>query len=206
MALSLDFDVYPSCDNTKLIFKETTGSYNADTNSGGYESASTTNPATSDATAASLVVTDPGGTEYTLNLLSLASFPVSDRSTYDITMDLLGGGLGDVIPDGLYRFKYTVTTDSGDPAGASNYTKSKDEIFYGVIQCCVFKQLADLDLECSDCDRKKKEDALMAFTLLQNLKYSAACGTVENFDVLLASINKLCNMKKCVGCGSTTNK
>jgi hypothetical protein len=60
--------------------------------------------------------------------------------------------------------------------------------------------LAGLSLECDDCDTDKKDKALFAYTLLQDLKYAGACGIESNVTALLANINRLCDSKNCSSC------
>lgn len=201
MALELNFSFSTSCDCKTMVFEETTGSYNSVSNLTGWETASTTNPGTGDATAATLTVTNPAGTAYTVDLLTDYSFPKSDNSSVALDMSNFGGTAGDKPVDGLYIVEYTVVTDSGDPAGVSTYTKKKEELFYCNAQCCVHSMLSKLDLQCDTCDRDKKDNAIFAYALLQNLKYSASCGTKTNFDLLITMINRLCDATSCESCG-----
>jgi hypothetical protein len=203
MALSLNFTFCTTCDCKNITFTETTGTYDSSTNTGGWEAASSTNPGAYgvDATAATLEVTDPGGSTHTIDLFADHSYPKADNSSVELSMADLGGTQGDKPADGLYVIKYTVTTGAGDPAGASTYTKEIRELFYCNAQCCVHSMLADLQLECDTCDKDKKDDAIFAYTLLQDLKYSAACRIETNFDALIDNINRLCDAKNCRSCG-----
>ena len=192
MALELNFSFSTSCDCKNIIFEETSGSYQAVSNETGW---GVPNDDTTIATSAVLTVTDPSGTEHTVDLYTDHSFPKDDHSSVALDMSNFGGAVGDKPADGLYCIEYKVVT------ATDTYTKKIEELFYCNAQCCVHSMISKLDLLCDTCDRDKKDNALFAYTLLQNLKYSAACGTTSNFDLLITMINRLCDSLSCESCG-----
>lgn len=189
MSLVTHFNICQSVDCRTLVFTETTGVYGVSSNPTGY---GTPNPSFDTATAATLVITAPGGAEYTIDLFT-EGFPTNNPLTqFAITADLIGGIPNAPIPDGIYTFLYT-------EVNGSTYLQTVVQAFTCQVECCVYSMFKDLDITC-DCAQEQKLKALDAFMLLKGLQTSCNCGNVANFNNDLAVLQKLCLNIGCKAC------
>ena len=195
MATLTNFVVKQSDNSKKLIFKETTGAYDANNNTDGW---GTPNEDTTDAVTTTLTITDPGATTTVLTsveLAGLASFPTTDTGLeLEITSQVLGGSTDVAHTDGVYTFSYVVVT------GTSTYTTEHKVFVSGSARCCVYAMLADVDTVDCDCDATEKTDALEAFTFYRSLIANAAAGNETKYTEILAIVNSLCDGCKCSDC------
>lgn len=191
MATVISAQVCLSSDCKTLEFIETTGAYNSLSNTTGWGAP---NQTTGDATAATLVATNPAGTSYTINLFSTTYFPTTNTSLeYTIPMTSIGLASGASLTDGIWSFTYTVTTNS------TTYTYNWTQAFYCQVQCCVYSMFKDLDVEC-DCSYDTKQKALDAYLLLKGLIYAGNCGNTTEFASILATLQKICLNSDCQTC------
>ena len=190
LVLNIQACVQTAC--TELLIKETTGVYNASTNTGGY---GTPNPLISNVIAATLTITSPSGQVYTINLFD-NGFP-SSVTTFEYVIPMSELGNRTEIEDGQWTFLYTITTNTD-----TTYRVTKSYIFTCGSECCVAKLLGDLDISDCDCiDTTEDEDNyLKAFATLQSLKYAAFCGNISEYDKILNILNKLCSNTGCKSC------
>ena len=194
MATVLNFEIEQSDNARKLIFKETTGIYNASLNTDGWGSP---NEATTDAIAASttLTITTPGGTAVVYDntdLTGLLQFPTTNTALeLDILASDLGGDADAQHTDGVYTIKYTIVTSVG------TYSTEHKIFISGATRCCVYHQLASVDADNCGCDSSDKVYALETYTFYRALIANAACGNETGYNDLLAVINKLCSSNKC---------
>jgi hypothetical protein len=197
MSLVLNFTVEESDNAKSLFFKETTGEYDALNNSDGWGGIDTDNLLS--VTNVVLTITNPDGDVFTLTsteIPGLGSFPTVDSGLeLEINMSHLGGTVDDKIDDGIWIFKYIVTTNT------ATYTVEHRVFISGRTRCCVYKMLASIDNCSCDCDSTDKIYALEAFTFYRALIATAACGSEERFSELMRITNKLCSGNKC-----STNK
>jgi len=193
MALELSFVTSMTVDGKVMTFQETTGEYNAVSNTTGWGAP---NPLVGDATVATVEIIKPGDTTvYSINIL--ASFPSNDTSTaWGITMADLGGTADDVFPDGVYDITYKVT------ALAVDYQVSRYNFAYANVKCCVQKMFANLTISgCSGCDTTAADKAITAYAYFKALLSASVCGELEEAASLLAYINKLCSgSTDCTNC------
>ena len=110
-----------------ILFQDATGIYDATDNPTGYGAP---NGTIAGATAATILVTMPDDTTVTLNVYS--SFPVNDKSWYEITLTDLGI---EFIESGYWTFLYTVTT------GGTAYTATVTCLFVKNTECCVNQRM-----------------------------------------------------------------
>ena len=189
MGLQLDFNLRES-DNTKeLSFTDTTGTYNAVSNPGGFGSP---NDLTSDATIVELKITPPGGTEVIIDMLIPASgFPTTNKELeYIIKSQDLGLGTDADLPDGIWSITYEITTP-----GETSVVSSIQKIFIsGQARCCVNNLFCDVDL--CDCDGTQLAQALEASAYLKVARACAGCGNDTKFLQTLEIIKNYCN-KSC---------
>lgn len=192
MAVILSFEICQSGGCDSLIFKETTGIYNATTNPNGWGAP---NEATSDATEATLEIELGDGSLYTIDLFATGDFPTTDTTfEYEILPTDIGySSDDDQIDDQIITFTYTVVT------GTTTYTQVVKQAFYCQAQCCVNTMFINLDFEC-DCNKDQIDLALKAFAMLQGLKQASACGNATNFTNILTQLNKLCLNTNCSAC------
>lgn len=204
MALRLSFDLCLTNNCKKLSFVETTGAYNATNNTTGWGAP---NEVTSSALTAVLEITPPsskdpgtsGSTTYTINLLT-QGFPTSVTTTeYEIDKTQIGLTATDKIADGLWIFKYKITTSS------ASYVQVVKKLFYCQAQCCIHGMFAEVTTpdSCTSCDKSKASEVtevLEAYSYLKGLIYAANCGSEDKFNTLLKMINKLCGTSTCEAC------
>lgn len=189
--LSLKFDLCVINACTQLRFSETTGFYNS-TNLTGW---GTPNQQLADTISATLEITVPSGTVYTLDLYATTIFPTNVMYTpYDIPLASIGSPT--TIEDGEWKFVYTVADSKTNVATTTIY-----KYFYCNSACCVKQMLADLDLTCDCCkesvDYKNYE---LAWIELESLKKAAACGDADNFAAIKKIVDKLCLNSGCKTC------
>lgn len=189
MSVILSFEICQSSTCGSLIFKETTGAFNANTNPNGWGAP---NEDTTDALTAELAIQLADGSTYTIDLKATTFFPTTD-TTFEYLINGSDIGYDGQIDDQIISFTYTVTTST------ETYTQTVVQGFYCQAECCVNKMFVDLDFEC-DCIKDEMDSALKAFAILQGLKYSANCGNATNFNNLLAQLNKLCAGSSCASC------
>jgi len=191
MAVALSFRLDQSTNCKNLTFYETTGAYSV-TNTTGWGAP---NEATSDALTATLLITPPTGTATTLNLLSLGTYPKSDSTIgYTITPTALGLSSTSQLSDGIYTFKYTVTT------ALNTYTQTIQQALTCQVQCCVYSMLNSIDLTCSGCSDQQIKEFNKAYIILKGLVYSGGCGEISTFNKNIAILQKLCNQTNCQNC------
>lgn len=193
MAVLLNFEVEETDNASILIFKETTGAYDALLNSDGWgapnDDISGTTP--------TLTITPPGGTAKTYttsSLTGLGSFPTTDSGLeLELTLSNLGidGDAKGHLPDGVWTIEYIVKK------GTNTYKTLHKVFVSGSVRCCVYKNLASIDLCDKDCDSSDKAYALQAFTFYMSLIANASCGNEDKYNDLLVATNKLCGLCKC---------
>lgn len=182
MAIFIDYNVYQSDNAKELKFVETTGAYNAVSNTGGWGAP---NELVGDATLVELKITPPGGSEVTIDIST--NFPTTDNAI-EKTLRSQDLGLGtDVgLPDGIWDFKYEVTTPS-----QGLIVNCQNILISGGARCCVYNMLADAEIH--DCDGSDLRRALEAFTYYRSALACAAAGHTDKFTELLALIANYCN-------------
>jgi len=140
MALELKINVTSNKDS--FTFFETTCAYDAVTNDTGW---GTPNPETTDATSATLYITQPGNTTVTDTIDLSTYFPVDDGTgiKYFQTQleDFTGNG---VIQDGIWTFEYEVFVTEGEES--VEYTTTCKFLFDANIRCCLSKRASRIDI------------------------------------------------------------
>lgn len=135
-----------------------------------------------DMTGAAMTITW-SGTVYTITLSAWAV-----GSSVEVTADDVGQTADAAFTDGVYIVDYS-NDDVGD-----------DDVQYNVlldynVSYCVYnilRQLPDIHA-CNDiCTKDSVNQAIFMYTFLQSLKYSAACGQVNEINTILAMLQNLC--------------
>jgi hypothetical protein len=194
MALSLSFCYKNASDCKSILFKESTGEYNATTNLTGWGTDGSGEPNTdiSTITAAVLIITKPDDTQVTIDVSS--KFPTINT---ELVWQITAGDLGyeSSIEDGLYTLTYKLTTDTN-----TYIHVSKTFLFSCTLDCKIKKILADsvkYQMNCDDCNQEINDNlmnALMINTLYKGLCAMSGCGTatlkinnaLENLQTLVA--------------------
>lgn len=186
MAVILQIDPEISSSCKEIQFYETTGPRSASNLTGW----GAPNEVTGDALTATLTILTPANIAYTFNGASVnplyPSWPTTNDDTYyEIDSSLIGYGTNQKLPDGVYRFTYTVTTTT------ATYTQVVEKLFYCNAKCCVTNMFADIDYNC-DCSTSKIDKAKKAYLMLKGLEFAANCGQKDYFENLLKDLEKLC--------------
>jgi hypothetical protein len=184
MAADVKFSICQESNCDAFSFTENTGVYNAITNPTGWGAP---NELTTDATAATLLITGPDGTVYTtIDLFATGSFPKSDSTSVSIAASTLSSSLT-TFTDGLWEMTYTVTT------GTTTYTETQTFFLYCQVSKCVNNLIAGLDMNDCHCDVDSVNKALQAKAFADSLNYAVGCGNLEGANEILKSLNKLCS-------------
>jgi len=170
MALSIKCEGSFSADGEQMFFQDTTGTYNAVSNTGGYgapNSASTTvttfqvicnwisagaivtyNFTVSSGTITVATVTDSAGTVVNI-LADLAStaFPIVDPNFLDLTDTFDDAIVLPTLEDGQFQLTYKVISSSVP----FTYTTSTTYFADCSLKCCISEKRLTADTNCEDC-------------------------------------------------------
>jgi len=183
MAVDVKFSICQDSNCSAINFTEKTGAYDANTNLTGWGAP---NEDTTNATAATLLITGPDGTVYpTVDLFATGNYPKDDSTSFSIPASTIGSGLT-TLADGLWEMTYSVTT------GTATYTETMTFFFTCKAGACVCRMIADIDICDCDCDDEKMLAALKAKAFFDAMNYAAGCGNLEGAANILKSITRLC--------------
>lgn len=182
-------------DNCKTIrVEDTTGVYNASTNTGGWGVPNTTLAL---ASPVILTMTLPSGTEEEFTLTATVNaatiidgkFLLDDITPSDVT------GLTDVqFPDGVYTFEYVVT----DSSTGTKYTYLIKGFNTCKVKCCIDKMLTKFCenlCNCNDVDHLDRHN--MAEALLFAAKCEFGKGQYTKATSILEDVEKICKAVNC---------
>lgn len=187
---------------TKITINDTTGFYNLNSNSGGWNDNSTVWKNQVDGspyvTAANISISLNGGEATTYNVLNVVQDSIYPTYTlYEYTpVDSTGSTFN--LQDGYYNITYTVVDNL-----ENTYETEIEFVVYCNVACCVSKMAANVAAElCNDCDSDAYNDFLIADGILQALKATAESLGTQEFTKLLTKLQKLCNQTTgSCGCG-----
>lgn len=196
MALQLKFAINLGNDCKSFDFVQNTGSYSVSNTTGW----GTPNPATSDVATAVLSIENLTTSTVYDDLTVTVSSTVGNETTFtteDLEID--GVSIGDVLlPDGQYCFTFTVTLED-----ETVYQQQVKKVFL-CQSCCKIKQKAcSIDLRCGCCNDPCAEEIwnfLQAWTELKIIEYSAYCGTQEEINDKIKSLQSLLSKYDCKTC------
>lgn len=167
MALELRIDA--QANSTSFTFFELTCAYDAVTNDTGWGAP---NPLTTDATAATLYITQPKNDTPT-DTIDLSTYYPSDSGLgfkiFESTLtDFTGKGK---IQDGVWNLEYEVLVDEGgeDPV---TYTTSCKFLFDANIKCCLAKRVSQISV--TKCDTAFDEETFYLI-MIHKAAWAAFC-------------------------------
>lgn len=178
---------------SKFYLTDSTGIYNAVTNTGGWQNAVTI--LASDVTAIVLSITKPDGTVMDdVDLLSQLPDPVTGTIEYN-SIDL-------VTPlDGLYTFSYKINV------GDLQIVKTGTIYSTCNVRCCVSKMwdkyaqdlITGEDCGCANSKTDIRSMAELGESMLNALESGAICNNTNLRNAILEKLQKLCKLVDC-GC------
>ena len=194
MAIALTYCITESDDATAFTVEETTGVYNASTNTGGWGAP---NPTIASATAATITLsqlTDAATNTYT-DAVTVSVYPTLPNTTEtlkELTAEDFDYGTDSTFPDAVYKIIYAVTSSS---AAITSVTQYKG--FYANLDCSI-KQLSDRFSVCT-CNCTGLNEQLREIMFYRRLLSSATC--CGNVPAMMKYIEKLTRMvSDCDGC------
>lgn len=199
MALQVSISATLSQDCTTLYFFETTGVYDAVTNTGGY---SAPNPETIEFSTATLTLLLAGATvsETPINIFGGLLFP-SALTTRAWQINASDFGLT-TFPIGLTRITYRINNiGMGDDLFFMATTLFLTACEY---ECCIEKKKLDIAKNPpSSCDCKEDTritDMLYAEAILEAAQAATCCGDVASVNNNLSILKKICGSSGCSNC------
>jgi|688.fasta_scaffold28640_3 hypothetical protein len=192
----------------KIIFNDTTGTYNSITNPTGYTPSSLYTPGSPNVSlvaSVKLIITRPDNLIVTIDLWPKTGVNPANFVTYisalnyEITAALLGYTAQDVITSGYYTFKYRVEFTDGTVKHNTKSVFIKCEL-----ECCVQNKFGDvikLKTICAPiCEGNTLDDALFMFSLLKAIEYEARCNSNKSeINELINKLKTMCDQD--CGCG-----
>jgi hypothetical protein len=169
---------------------DTTGAYNAVSNTGGWGA---TNIDTADVDTVTVTYTPPGGSATDVDVTAT----VNAETT--VTGEFLIAQIDITATDGVYEFVYTAEEASVEvDFQLKTYSTC-------VVRCCIDKlwakaaqELLGGDCGCTDFSEiNYKNTALQAEALYQAIRNSASCVMDATRDALLAKLQRICNIENC---------
>lgn len=194
MALDLSFSITERNDNLVITLTDTTGTYDAATNPGGWQTGAATNPDPADIEASggahtlelSLTITTSDGTSTTYDDVDLFTQfgPFTDAGdlVFALTPSMFsssGTALGtdtDEFPDGIYEFTYIYDQGLGTVD-----SEVESALIEGQVKNATYELLRLLPklYECKDCVTKQVLDAIFCRGYLDAMYSSAYISSTE---------------------------
>jgi hypothetical protein len=200
MALTLKFCHSTTSDCKAILFKDTTGAYNAISNTTGY---GYPNPELTEFNTpgkVEIIITKPDNTKVTYPVTD--DFPtINEELIYQITASSLG--YSDKIIDGMYTIQYKLT-DGNDAVVKTSMT-----FFYSCeLNCKINRILADsvkFQMNCENCNNGINENIQklgMITTLYKGLCSMSSCGTnITKINEALSNLQTLVSEYDTEDCG-----
>jgi hypothetical protein len=194
MAVVLNFCINESDDAKSFTVKETTGVYNASTNTGGWGAPNPTIASALTSTITIAQLTDADTNTYTdaVVINTYPTLPNTTETLFEITAEDVGYGVDSQFPDAVYSLTYTVTSSSGSITPVTKLFG-----LYSNLDCCI-KKMADKVSVCT-CNCSELEDNLKEAMRWRRLLQAAdCCGNVPAIMKFIEKITKLCSNCGCV--------
>ena len=176
-----------------LTVTDSTGEYSG-TNLTGW---GTPNIELSDVSVATVTITDPDDVEHVVDLVNDLGIDyltaTADTLEYDIDSTYFGLASTDTIPDGIYNFLYSITDTSLDV-----YTMERNIALYCNIGCEINDLLKMIpeQYSCNKCNTAFINEVYGIYMMYKALINAAECGSVSEFNNILAMLKKMINNAK----------
>jgi hypothetical protein len=138
--------------------------------------------------------------EYTIDLFGdFGPFVSQDQLVFNIDKSYLSGTNEDILPDGIYDIKYSVSYRglNNDPTNTTEFTPEMLETFilvYGVIKVKVYDKLRKVPIAYM-CDNNQTvpeiEEAELAYTYLKSIEASAYVSKRDELLRMLATLERM---------------
>lgn len=211
MALEVEYSICRNQDCESFKVKDTTGVYNASSNTGGY---GTPNPLASATTQLVINITPYGTTTpivvtltitsgvvsaatrdgvNILSSLNTTAYPFTTNNELIITSVMLG--LTGSLDDGVWSFSYSATVSG------TVYTYSSDVLFDCQTDCCVQDMFIHLRKGCcSELKDNKAIEAMKARAFLLSAQYALSVNSdITTANDSLIEAGRICS-KECATC------
>jgi len=175
--------------NSVLKVYDTTGTYNATTNLGGWGSP---NPTRAGITSATVSIYLPSATTpvvvttvtSTVQAAAAEEFLIYSYSLADLNIST------DVLPDGIYRIVYTVVSSG------TTYINDQSFLSYAQVKCCIFNKFANFIDDSCGC-KKDTSDLLTQWSMLKAIMFGVAGGNLIEANTILTKLQTMCDINKC---------
>ena len=185
--LATNFSIQQNIGCAAIVFTDTTGSYNASTNPGGY---GTPNPAYADITSTLISIELSNGE--TVNITSF----LPTAADHSITINASDLGYTTLIPDQIMHITYSVFVEGDCRVGY----KSTDVLLYCQTEACINSKIATIlssDCSCNDDEQVAVDNTMKMLFELDALKIVAG----RNMSCIDGKIEEL--YQKCnAGCSN----
>lgn len=191
MALIPKFTVSFNCDYDGFSMIQTTGTYDASTNTGGYNSPNIT---TSDVDSTELVIVDLFNDITFDTITTVTAASTYTITTFDLT-DLTVDGVQyytDSIADGIFSFTFKVID------GSNTYQYNTRKLIIPDLTCTLTSAMMNIVNDSCGCGSKELiEDWLEGFAYVEALKGAAICGSIASFSVLYENARTYLDSLQC---------
>ena len=172
---------------TQIVFSDNTLLYNASSNTGGWNDASTINNSAID--LATVEYKHSSEEDYTLLDVTVTVVAETITGEFEIVGQEITTG------DGQYTFRYTITE------GVDSAVQTTQVYSLCGVRCCIDKMWHKYISENSDCDcgcnDKLLDQIFKAESLYRALVSLGACGDVTTADKLLTKLQRICSLQNC---------
>lgn len=190
MALELSLVMCKSEGCKLLTFTDDTGLYEATSNPHGWYGPNT--DLNADVAGAFLIITDPSGDVYTIDIISDLGFdyPTAevDLLEYEVPSTLLGLAATESFADGIYDVTYKII-DNAD----NEYTVSRKFAMMCTVWCDISNLLAMIpeQYNCNKCNKDFIHDVYDCYMLMKAAEHASYCGSQSEFENILATLKIL---------------
>ena len=201
MALDLVISTQIKTSCSILTIYDTTGVYDTNNTTGWCTSTSggsNIRVDNSSIVTAYLLLTSPGGTVITIDLMDTDTWqavtPYTTGAPFDSSVDpdnlyyVLDSNYLTTYEDGVWTVQYYVEDSNGDSCDSTF-----NIAMYCKAECGIYQVIADIPdyYTCETCDNKFIDAAVTLWGLLQSLKLAACSASVDKFNNILTTIQDI---------------
>ncbi len=201
MSFVLKVSVSEKSDASLIRVYDKSGLYNSNSNTTGFQNASTVFLANVTAATLTISITNSTTLLISTNTVTIDVFPTLPNvinTPYEVTAAMLGYTDG-IIPDGMIEVEYNITVTT---AGVDTfYTASVKQILIAQVCCCTKNLQSQVDACGCECEDEATAAALYAWTLLKGLKRMVRdCKKPSKAIETLLSLQQYCVSNNCLSC------